>query len=430
MNGPNLCFARRTGAALLALVLGIASSSAHAADPRVRAVRVPDDGIHPQAQVDARGRVHLIYFKGDPLHGDIYYVRSDDGGATFETPPLRVNSLPESAVITGTIRGPHVALGKGDRPHVAWMGSDKAKTKVAGKTVVPMLYTRLNDAGDTFEPQRNVIHSHPGLDGGGSVAADREGNVYVAWHAPEHKAAGGGDGDVHSPTTKAAKNQGDGKAKEKGHGHGHGHDEADRQVWVARSLDDGETFKPEVTAIPKRTGVCGCCGLNIHATEDGRVFVVFRSATEKVNRDIHVLASKDFGKTFEIASVDPWEVGTCVMSTAAFARRGEDVLAAWETKDRVRLAVLGDEESVGRPTSMPRGEKNQKHPSVAVNGRGEYLVVWTEGTGWGKGGALKWQVFDAAGKPLAGGMGRADDVPVWGVPAAVAGPGGTFTVIY
>ncbi len=27
---------------------------------------------------------------------------------------------------------------------------------------------------------------------------------------------------------------------------------------------------------------------------------------------------------------------------------------------------------------MPRGEKNQKHPSVAVNGRGKYVVVWTE----------------------------------------------------
>ena len=391
----------------------------------MRAVRVPDGGIHPQAQVDGRGRVHLIYFKGDPLHGDIYYIRSDDGGATFKSPPLRVNSLPESAIITGTIRGPHVALGKGDLPHVAWMGSDKAKSKVGGKTAVPMLYTRLNDAGNAFEPQRNVIHSHPGLDGGGSVAADRDGNVYVAWHAPDHKAAGG-DGGEHGPAAKARKDKGDGKAKEKGHGH----DEADRQVWVARSQDDGRTFEPEVAAIPKRTGVCGCCGLNIHAAEDGRVFVVFRSATEKVNRDIHVLASKDFGKTFEIESVDPWEVGTCVMSTVAFARRGDDVLAAWETMDRVRLAVLGDEKSAERPIAMPPGEKNQKHPSVAVNGRGEYVVVWTEGTGWGKGGALKWQVFDANGKPLAGATGRADDMPVWGVPAAVAGPDATFTVIY
>ena len=35
-----------------------------------------------------------------------------------------------------------------------------------------MLYTRLNDTGDAFEPQRNVIQKRVGLDGGGSVAAD------------------------------------------------------------------------------------------------------------------------------------------------------------------------------------------------------------------------------------------------------------------
>lgn len=159
---------------------------------------------------------------------------------------------------------------------------------------------------------------------------------------------------------------------------------------------------PESAQWPETTALVAVGMANVHAGEDGRVFVVFRSATEKVNRDIHVLASKDFNKTFEIASVDPWEVGTCVMSTAAFASRGEDVLAAWETKDRVRLADLGGGKSVGRAVSMPRGEKNQKHPSVAVNGRGEYVVVWTEGTGWGKGGDLNWQVFDAKGNPSRG----------------------------
>ena len=45
-----------------------------------------------------------------------------------------------------------------------------------------MLYTRLNDAGTAFEPERNLMHRSFGLDGGGSIAADRAGNVYVAWH--------------------------------------------------------------------------------------------------------------------------------------------------------------------------------------------------------------------------------------------------------
>ena len=40
----------------------------------------------------------------------------------------------------------------------------------------------LSDEGSAFEPQRNVMQFAEGLDGGGSVAADVQGNVYVAWH--------------------------------------------------------------------------------------------------------------------------------------------------------------------------------------------------------------------------------------------------------
>jgi hypothetical protein len=48
----------------------------------------------------------------------------------------------------------------------------------------PMVFARLNDAGTEFEPERNLIHAAYGLDGGGAVAADTAGDVYVFWHAP------------------------------------------------------------------------------------------------------------------------------------------------------------------------------------------------------------------------------------------------------
>ena len=41
------------------------------ADPVATALRVPDGGIYPQVETDSRGRAHVIYFKGDPLRGDI-----------------------------------------------------------------------------------------------------------------------------------------------------------------------------------------------------------------------------------------------------------------------------------------------------------------------------------------------------------------------
>jgi hypothetical protein len=137
---------------------------------KVTLVRVPGSGIQPQVAVDESGAVHMIYYQGDPQNGNLYYVRSRDGGVSFSA-PLRANSSAGSAIAVGNIRGGHLAMGKNGRVHVAWNGS-----RSGGKPgSEPMLYTRLNDAGTAFEPQRNVIQSAYGLDGGGAVAADASG---------------------------------------------------------------------------------------------------------------------------------------------------------------------------------------------------------------------------------------------------------------
>src|SRR5262245_20075645 len=75
----------------------------------VKAVKTPHGGIQPQAVVDAKGTLHLIYFKGDAAAGDLFYVRQDAG--KFGT-PVRVNSVPGSAVAVRSVRGGQVALGK------------------------------------------------------------------------------------------------------------------------------------------------------------------------------------------------------------------------------------------------------------------------------------------------------------------------------
>src|SRR6266542_2469413 len=75
---------------------------------KVRLMRVPEGGIQPQVASDARGAVHMVYFKGDPGHGDLFYVHTQNGGATFSK-PLQVNSQSGSAVAVGNIRGAHIA---------------------------------------------------------------------------------------------------------------------------------------------------------------------------------------------------------------------------------------------------------------------------------------------------------------------------------
>lgn len=364
-------------------------------DSAVTTIRVPDWGLQPQAAVDARGRLHLIYFKGEPLHGDVFYVHSDDGARTFSR-PVRVNSQPGSVIAIGTVRGPHLALGRNGRVHVAWMGSGKAEPKVSGRQP-PMLYTRLADAGDAFEPQRNLIHEHAGLDGGGSIAADQSGNVFVAWHAP--KTLGG--------------------------------EEADRRVWLVRSEDDGRTFGGETDITPSVTGACGCCGMRLAADGRGEVFALYRSASEMVHRDVYLLASKDHGRTFQAIATDPWKIGICVMSTGGFAPTSDGVVAAWETQNQIRVKRLdGTDPSTSNIISPPGRSANRKHPCVAINSSGQFIVAWAEDTGWNKGGSVAWQVFDKQGNPEPTHSGRLEGLPAWDAPAAFAASDGTFRILF
>jgi hypothetical protein len=385
----------RDAIAGLVLAVGVAYAAGGAPpEPRVLLVRVPDGGIQPQAATDARGAVHLVYFRGAAGGGDLFYVRSDDGGATFSR-PIRINSQPGSAIATGNIRGAHLALGRGGRVHVAWDGSPSAEPKGPGGAS-PMLYTRLDDARAGFEPQRNVISFAYGLDGGGTVAADPAGHVYVFWHAP-------------APGTKG---------------------EDHRRVWVARSADGGRTFAREVPAWNEPTGACGCCGMAAFAGSGGGVYALYRSARELVHRDMYLLFSRDGGWHFSGADISPWNVGYCVMSSAAFTGGAGRVEGAWETERQVYFARIDPATGrAGEAVAAPGKGGDRRYPALAVNARGETLLAWTDGMGWNKGGSVAWQVFDAEGRPGSE-HGEAPGVPPWSLVAAVARPDGGFTVLY
>lgn len=364
----------------------------------VRLLRVPDGGIQPSVMVAPDGTWDVLYYGGDPKNGDLFFVRSADRGKTFSA-PLRVNSQAGSALALGTIRGGQMALGAKGRVHVAWNGSGMARplgpvNPEAGTAGSPMLYTRMNDKGTAFEPQRNVMQRTFGLDGGGTLAADAEGNVFVAWHGKLEGAAKG---------------------------------EAGRQVWIARSRDSGKTFAAEEAAWGRPTGACGCCGMAMFAAANGDLFALYRSATEDVHRDIYVLASKDRGGSFDGSLVHRWEINACPMSSMSFAEKAGITYAAWETGGQVFYGRVSGA-AIGQMVGAPGEGKGRKHPRIAVNSRGEILLAWTEGTGWQRGGSVAWQIFDAAGKPL-GEKGSAPGVPAWSFAAAVGDAGG-FAIFY
>lgn len=390
----------RAGPVLLVCLCAAASgaTAAPTKGPAVTTVRVPDGGLQPRAALDERGAVHLIYLTGDAMQSDIEYVRSHDGGRTFGK-PARVNTTAGSALAVGTIRGPHMSLGKSGRVHVAWMGSGRAEPKAPGKQA-PMLYTRLSDEG-RFEPERNVLTKYVGLDGGGSVAADPAGNVYVAWHAPETE----------------------------------GGDESTRRVFVAHSADEGATFAPEEPLTAPGLGACGCCGMRIIAPPGGAVVGLFRTATQQVHRDTRAFLFQGSSDRRWGGTLDPMESATCVMSTYALADvpARTSFIAAWETDGQIRFGHYSYRSVADvRARDLPGGRdaRGRKHPSVAVDAKGNVLIAWTEGTGWEKGGSVAWQVFNRELRPIRDSAGRAAGLPAWSLPAAVALKGGGFVVIY
>jgi len=365
--------------------------------PLVNTVRVPNGGIQPQIAVDDQGVLHMVYFSGEAAHGDLYYVRSGDGGATFSL-PIKVNSHPGSAIATGNIRGAHLAIGRQGWVYVAWNGTYELDRPEVQQPWMkhPMLFARLNSARTGFEPERNLIQAAYGLDGGGAIAADKMGDVYVFWHAP-------------APGTEG---------------------EGNRRIWMARSTNDGETFAPEKPASDQPTGACGCCGMSAFADSRNNVYALYRSATEIVHRDIYLLSSSDRGETFHGTSISQWNIGACTMSMENLSESPAGILAAWETMGNILYGVINP--STGRmstPIAMPGEAKGRKYPSVAGNSRGQTLVAWAEGIKWGKGGSVAWQVYDKNGEPQ-GSAGREESVAPWSLVAAFARPDGGFTLVH
>ena len=250
-------------------------------------------------------------------NGERHASPCNPGQQAFSS-PVRVNSQTGSVIAIGTVRVAHLAVGKGGRVHVAWMGSRPAEPKAPGGAV-PILYARLNDGQTAFEPQRNIIQSATGLDGSGSVAADAAGNVYIAWHAGQHEAG-----------------------------------EAGRRVWMAHSADEGKTFSREAAASPEPTGACGCCGMRAFADRSGVFYALYRTASESVNRDTYLITLRDRGASFRGSRLHKWQINACPMSTAALAESRRGVLLAWETAGQVYFAETGPQgSSVSDPVAAP-----------------------------------------------------------------------------
>ncbi|HEX5413500.1 MAG TPA: sialidase family protein [Terriglobia bacterium] len=381
------------GAVIVAAALVYSETTRTPQVPQVKILRTPGGGIQPQNALDSSGVLHMIYFTGDASAGDIEYVRRAPGARAFSK-PIRVNSQPGSALAVGTVRGPQIAVSPDGHVDVVWFGSSKATPKGPDGST-PLLYSRLNSAGTAFSPQRNLVQYAKGLDGGLSVAAGEKDEVYVVWHA-----MGTTPGEAH------------------------------RRVYLARSVDGGQTFARELPVSPAPLGACGCCGMRAFVDRSGALFILYRAAAEDIHRNMTLLVSTDRGRTFRTREVSTWQLNACPMSTAYLGEGAHYVLAAWEKAGEVYFDTINPETfQISSSFAAPGQSNDRKHPAVVANSRGQVLLAWTEGTGWKKGGSVAWQIFDNSGQPL-GAMGHAAGVPAWGLPSVYTAPDGNFTIIY
>jgi hypothetical protein len=377
---------RALGALAVILCCSVAASPRSSA-PHVDVIARPEGGIQPQAIVDADDVLHVLYFSGTAAAGDLFYVTKPSGGRPFSA-PRRVNSIPGSAIATGSVRGGQLSLGRGGTVHVAWNGSGPIER--AGEKLTPMWYARLTPAAKQFEPQRSIGLRTRHLDGGGSVAADGKGNVHVSWHA-----AGSTDGEIH------------------------------RGVFVATSHDEGRTFEKE-QAVVESGGVCGCCALRSLVDARGRLQILYRAAGDNIHRDAMWITPG--GSSSRAVMLHPWELPACPMTTFALANAGDRVVAAWETAKQIFVTTLDPATRQFATIAPVDGSGSRRHPSVAVNAAGDRLIAWTEGTAWARGGSLAWELQDRSGARRAA-QANAGPVPVWGLVAAGARRDGSFAIV-
>ncbi len=289
-------------------------------------------------------------------------------------------------------------------------------------------YVRTDPSGRSFsEPIR--VNSEPGSAvaigtvRGPQLSVGRNGRAYVIWFGPQAKS---GDPAATMPVFFARLNDsgtafepqrnlmqyargGDGGLSVAADLHGNVY-----SVWHAMGAEPGD----------------GNRGMRAFADERGTLYVLYRAAAEGVHRDMTLLVSTDRGSTFRTATVAPWEVNACPMSTAYLSEGGHRVWAAWEKGGEVYFEQIdANFLAVSPPIGAPEDATNRKHPALAANADGKVLMAWTEGTGWRKGGSLAWQLFDSAGKPLAV-KGSQPGIPASDLPAVFTDRDGNFTVVY
>jgi hypothetical protein len=352
----------------------------------VKVIRAPNDGQVPEVVVDAAGTVHMTYGKGQPGNG--FYVQSKDGGKTFNE-PARLNRE-DDTVTCGMERGPKFALGKDGVVHVTWLRFYK---KGGGA-----MYTRSTDGGKTFEPERRLESPQYGLDNA-TLAADADGNVFVAWTGHP----GGNAKDEENPISAP--------------------------IVFVRSSDNGKTFSKNdylKSDHPVSSHACGCCRLSASFGADGKLYIALRGGWKNI-RDPYLLVGPKDKNDFHCVRIseDNWDFGCPMMGIPFRADEKGRVLAGWMSDFKAYWSISDEgTKNFRSKVATPQSSKRpQEFPLAVANAKGEVLFTWKEGD------RVLWATYNSDGTAT-GKSGTAGQLPNKLKQTAFVGADGKFYIVF
>lgn len=242
----------------------------------------------PRVAVDRSGVIYVAWtdFRTNNK-GDIYLSRSTDGGSTFsQNMPVYTGG----AVPAGMQRGVTMAIDSLGGIHMVWM-------EVKRSSLPELRYIRSIDGGMTFSdpiyiggPMGVSAQDFP------SMGIDAANNIYIAWVDDRETRNGTG---------------------------------TNTQIYLTRSTDRGASFGNPMRASIMPNGVggsCECCNTSMAVSAGGHIYISFRSNINN-RRDIFVARSLDRGESFDVAipaASERWMLQACPMSGSAIALDNEE----------------------------------------------------------------------------------------------------------
>lgn len=293
----------------------------------------------PQIAVSSSGMISLLSLYQDGDSTRLGFTMSHDGGDHFM--PIQPISEQRVKISAHGENNPMMVVNS-RAIYALWEQSQAEGDR-------DLVIGRSLNGGQSFDkPVRVNDNKTPSFHGFASIAAGKDGNVYVAWL----------DGR-EAPETQGT-----------------------FDIYLARSTDRGATFGQNMRVA---RSACPCCRPYVTVGNNGEVFIAWRKVFPGSVRDFAVSVSKDNGKTFAQpvrVAEDGWEIHGCPEAGASLLVTKDQLYIAWMTggKDnhpRIRMSWSDDDgANFHTPIDAAKGIQDPNHPSLTQSENGQILLTF------------------------------------------------------